>query len=435
MDKDLREAFGEEAAAVYPVTRHVESRYRRTGSFYPLAILGEIDGSVSEEMLKERIIELSELHDALRSKVVSAENGRPVQVVMKHPKTEFFHVDLRKLSKDGGISDAQKKYLASLMRIEMSKQSELGEKVLFRLGLIRISDRSSVLYSGFSHYLLDGIGIMLVLTELLCGTPVQPDHPTWQKRIERLYGKAQEEAVSYWKKFMEKAPAFPPFPAAKNVSSGDPSGERKRYYMSGGRKLYETLKNCAAERRITVSILMTYALGRALLKIQGTEETMFYTMGNGRNIEDMLLPGMFVTSFPVRIKLEDTPEDLRRQLMISERYAWIYGVPEVPLHVSDDVLLLNVQNFPASTSFRNISVTELMESSEGISDSFYDVMDSPLEIQAYPDERFGFFGWCDPERFDASALKSLLSEALVELKNYSKQQDTKENQKDNQKEN
>jgi hypothetical protein len=399
----------------------VESRFQRQGSFYPLAVLGEIDASVSEEELKERAMELSGVHEALRSGIVSFGNGRPVQVVLKHPRTEFFHVDLRKLSEDGKISAAQKKYLSSLIRMDMSKQSELGEKVLFRLGLIRISDQSSVLYSGFSHYLLDGLGIMSVLTELLGNESVQPDHRIWQKRMGRIYGKAEEEAVSYWKEFSGQAAESRPFPAAKtDFDRQITSGERKRYFMSGGRKLYETLKCCAAEHGITMSILMTYAIGRALLKLQGTEDVVFYTMGTGRNAEDMLLPGMFTTSFPVRMKQEDTPEDLQRQLVASEKHAWIYSIPEAPLSVSEDLLLLNVQNIPAPAGFRNIPVTELMEASEAVSDSFFGVMDTALEIQAYPDERFGFLGWCDPNRFDAAALEGLLRDALTELKNYPK---------------
>ena len=420
----VRVAFGEEAEAVYPVTRHVESRFLRQGSFYPMAVLGEIDASFSEEELKERIMELSKAHEALRSKIVSFEGGRPVQIVLKQPKTEFFHVDLRKLSEDGSISKAQKKYLSSLIRIDLSKQSELGEKVLFRLGLIRISDHSSVLYSGFSHYLLDGIGIMSVLTELLDKESVQPDHGIWQKRMERIYGKSEEEAVSYWKKFIDQAPEVRSFPAAKSTPDLQTvSEERKRFFMSGGRKLHTALKSYAAERGTTVSILMTYAMGRALLKLQGTQEVVFYTMGTGRNAEDMLLPGMFTTSFPVRMKQGDAPEDLQRQLLASEKYAWIYSVPDAPLLVSEDLLLLNVQNVPAPAGFASISVTELMESSETLADSFFGVMDTALEIQAYPDDRFGFLGWCDPKRFDAAALESLLREALTELKSYTKEKE------------
>ena len=419
----VRESFGEDVEAVYPVTRHVESRFFRQGSFYPMAVLGEIDASFSEEELKERIMELSKAHVALRSKIVFLEGGRPVQIVLKQPKTEFFHVDLRKLSEDGSLSKAQKKYLSSLIRIDLSKQSELGEKVLFRLGLIRISDHSSVLYSGFSHYLLDGIGIMSVLMDLLGKEPVQPDDRIWQKRMGRIYGKA-EEAVSYWKGFMDQVPEARPFPAAKSTPDLQTvSEERKRFFMSGGRKLHTALKSCAAERGTTVSILMIYAIGRALLKLQGTKEVVFYTMGTGRNAEDMLLPGMFTTSFPVRMKQGDAPEDLQRQLVASEKYAWIYSVPDAPLLVSEDLLLLNVQNVPASAGFRNISVTELMESSETLADSFFGVMDTALEIQAYPDDRFGFLGWCDPKRFDAAALESLLREALKELKSYAKEKE------------
>ena len=124
------------------------------------------------------------------------------------------------------------------------------------------------------------------------------------------------------------------------------------------------------------------------------------------------------------MKLGDSPEDLQLQLAASDKYAWIFGIPEAPFHLSDEVLMLNVQSVPLSAGFRFIHFDELMDSSETLKDSIFGVIDTALEIQAYPDSRFGFLGWCDPVRFDAAALENLLREALTELKNYPKQTDT-----------
>lgn len=411
--------------AIYPVTRHVAHRFRRRGAFYPTLLIGEIDASRSEasaERLRERAAELSEKHDALRSKLVTDGGGNPVQAVQKRPATEFFQVDLRKLSNSDGLSDAQKRYLAALTRMELSEKTELGGKVAFRLGHIRVSEEKAILFCGFSHNILDGIGVAAVLRELLGGEPVRPDRTLWQRRLRRLAGEDREQALAYWRAFFERTEPAVPFPAAENAAaSGRPlTGRKKSYFVSGGRKLYEALKESCAGRGTSLSVLMTYAVGKALLKVQETDHALFYTVGAGRSPSEMKLPGMFTVSFPVCMKTEDSPEALQRQLVRSEQYAWIFGLPDAPLPFGDALLNLNVQNIPVPEGFRVVPPSELEDgAADTLWSSYLAVTDTPLEIQAYPDERFGFMGWCDTERYDAEALKTLLREALIELKHFS----------------
>ncbi len=407
--------FGEGTEIVYPVTRHVESRFRRRGSLYPIVLTGEIDASASKEQLRQRITELSEKHDALRSRIMTGKDGEPVQVVQNQTMTEFFYVDLRKLSKGDGLSEGQRRYLSSLVRMELSERTELGGKTTFRLGYIRISDKKAILFCGFSHYLLDGIGIAVILREVLGHDPVLQDRTLWQKRIRRLFGEDRSTALAYWNIFFEQAGEAVPFPAAACP------GPKKSFFMAGGRKRFETLKKCCAEKGSTLSILMTYAIGRALLTVQGTENALFYTMGTGRNASEMQLPGMFTVSFPVYLKQEDSLEDLQRQLIRSERYAWVFGLPDVPLPSGEELLNLNVQNIPVPEGYRSLLPNELEDEENpagSLWNTYFAVTDTPLEIQAYPDERFGFMGWCDTSRYDAAALERLMREALKELRQF-----------------
>ena len=414
----------DEAGTFYPVTRHVECRYMRRGGYYPVALIVEIDADVSAEQLRQRFAELSEKHEALRSKIVPGSSGKPVQVVQKQTMTEFFQVDLRKISKEGGLSDGQKHYLSSLMRMELSEGTELGEKIAFRLGHIRTSEEKAILFCGFSHYILDGIGIAVILKELLGSDPVLSDRTLWLRRIRRQTGEAQEAALAYWRGFFDQAGEAVPFPSAEHASlSGHSLTEQKKsFFMSGGRKLSEALKESCAKRGTTLSILMTYAIGKALAKVQKTDNVLFYTMGTGRSASEMQLPGMFTVSFPVYLKKDDSLEDLQRQLIGSERHAWIFGLPDAPLPSGEELLNLNVQNLPLPKGARAIFPMELddkgTDRKHSLWNHYFAVTDTPLEIQAYPDERFGFMGWCDTERFDAAALETLLREALKELKQF-----------------
>ena len=407
----------DEIEAVYPVTVHVADRYLRRGAFYPFALLWELDDPASEEVLEARIEKLSKAHDSLRSELQMLESGEVAQVFQRASRTKFFHADLRKLSSDSGISSRQKHYLSALVRMDTSSSSELGKNTSLRLGLIRISDTRTFLYTGFSHYFLDGVGITILLRELLSDTEIFPDRARMQRRIQRLYGTGQEKAKAYWDTFFKHAKAPVSFPKG---TADESSEEKKFFYLPGGKRLYETLKETAAERETTLSVLMTYSIGKALLKLQNTKEALFLTMGTGRNSEEMQLPGMFTVSFPVCLKETDTPDDLKKQLMESDRYAWFFSIPEHALPFREDILNLNVQNIAVPKGVQPVPFTEIdnapLDSEKSIMKGTFEAIDTPLEIQAYPDGRFGFMGWCKPSRFDAASLETLLKDALKVLK-------------------
>ena len=71
--------------------------------------------------------------------------------------------------------------------MEIAEGTELGRNVFFRVGLIRISDQKTFLYTGFSHLLLDGASGAVILSELLGKAPAASDRKIWEKRLFRLY--------------------------------------------------------------------------------------------------------------------------------------------------------------------------------------------------------------------------------------------------------
>ena len=416
IEEAKQKVFPEETEAVYPVTVHVAQRYQNRGSYYPVSHFFEMNAAVSEEELKERAMELSRKHEALRSEIVLLENGLPVQVVLKEPRTEFFRADLRKLSDGEGVSEKQKQYLSSLIRMEISESTELGRKVFFRVGLVRLSESRTFLYIGFSHYLLDGAGIAAVLQELVGNEPVSPDRTLWERRMQRLYQADRSETEAYWKAFYAQIPQPVAFPKANGNDT------RKITFIPGGKRLYGTLKKACAERGITMSVLMTYAIGKSLMKLQDSDAAVFYTMSTGRTAQEMRLPGMFTTSFPVYIKKDDTPEDLQKQLIASDRHAWIFGILDSGFSADGALLSLNVQNLLEPRGVRSVSMMEIDDApydpERSVQNRYFAVADTELEVQAWPDARFGFLGWCDPSKYDPASLERLLRGALTELKGF-----------------
>ena len=481
----------------YPLILSASERFMRRGHFYPVCSLYEINGNISEEHLKNRLEEIAENHEALHSVIETDEEGYPVQKITGEPKTAFFKTDLRALAKGEGLSDGQKKYLSSFVRMELSPGTELGRKIMFRLGLIRISDKKSILYIGTSHLILDGAGISAILQELISDDPVPFDRPLWEKRMRRLYLEDRSQALEYWNTFFDALPEPSSFQKAKSADntlnneqtkqetqaadnilgneqaeqekqaadnilgneqaeqgkqaddnilgneqtkqeikaygnilnmnqaksdahSAEAVRQKRSVYMAGGNKLYNDLQVWCAKKQTTMSIAMTLAVGRSLQKLMSEKSVMFYTMGTGRTAEEMKLPGMFTVNFPVYVREKDTIEDLKMQLINSDKHAWLFGVRDSGLPVYEDMLLINVQNVYEPSGSRTVQVTEfdseLMNPDRSIQGRYLEIFDTAIEVQLYPDSRFALFGWCDPEKYDDEALKKLMQGVIIELK-------------------
>lgn len=335
----------ENVECIYPVTTIVENGQSAEPDYsYPQPYFWELRTPVSADELKARTEELAGKHQALRSVLVLPEEGRPVQVVLKEPRFEFFHVDLRALSEGEGLSVRQKDYFSSFMQMELAKNTTLGREVLFRVGLIRISEHVSIIYIGTSHWFLEGGSVYLLFRELIGRLEAKPDADLFKRRIVRLYSRDRSTALAYWRKLLEGRNGMTRLPVRSEYTDNTAV---EQFLVAGGRKLQERAYAFCRAHHYTISALMTYALGKALMRVLAVEEVCFCSIGSGREPEDSQLPGMFVVPFPVRLHSGDSIYDCQEQLLRSAPHAWIWGISDsgLPVAMDEGSIGISVQNY------------------------------------------------------------------------------------------
>ena len=262
--------------------------------------LSEIDASIiAPQALIERLTELTAKHQALRSVFLCSTDGENFQVVLREHKPNYFCVDLRALAEGDDLSQKQKDYFRTLIQLDLNRLKDLEREVLFRIGLIRISEAKSILFFAFSHLLLDGTGIAQIVRELLKQAEIQSDREIWRKRLFRLYHEDHTESLEYWRKLLEGCRSFTPLPTKQgNIEQISPEG----FHVVGGKKIYEQIAGYCESRRITIATFMHYAFGKTLMELLSLDEVYFCSEGNSRQEIDSELPGMFTIIFPVRLK-------------------------------------------------------------------------------------------------------------------------------------
>ena len=193
---------------------------------------------ITPENFKLRVEDLITKHQALRSVFLCSTDGENFQVVLSEHKPNYFCIDLRALSEGDDLSQRQKDYFRTLIQLDLNRPKDLEREVLFRIGLICISEAKSILFFAFSHLLLDGTGIAQVVRELFEQAEIQSDREIWRKRLFRLYHEDYTESLKYWQKLLEGCRGFTPLPLKQgNIKQVSPEG----FHVVGGKKLYEQI--------------------------------------------------------------------------------------------------------------------------------------------------------------------------------------------------
>ena len=345
----------ENVECVYPVTRLINESLKCRDS-WTIYRLWETDSKlILPGDLKSRLTEMTAKRPALRSVFLCADE--PLQVVLKKHKPEFFSVDLRALSEGENLSGKQRAYFRNLIQLDLNRPKNLEREVIFRVGLVRISETKSVLFMAYSHLLLDGIGVNCILRELTGQAEVHSDGEELKRRFLRLYRKDPAPDSEYWKNLLDGRNGMSQFPM-KEVNPG----VAELFPIAGGKKLYDRAAKYCEENSSTVAALIHYAFGRALMEILSTDDVCFYSAGSGRAAEDMNLAGMFVVHFPVRLRRGDSLADCKTQILSSMSHTTTWGTSSarnLPKN-GESYIVLNVRIFSAD----DIKVNRCIELSE-----------------------------------------------------------------------
>ncbi len=309
---------------VYPASALVENYLKNNNNTWPQVYCFEIGTDIMAEQLEAAMQKVSRNHTALRSLILPAGNGHFCQVVLKTPRSQFFRTDLSALSEGEGLSQKQKEYLSTLIRMEYSPMTELGKKTLLRVGHIRLSKDRALLYIGSSHLTMEVLSVDRIFRELIGQVESRPDGENLRRHMGRLLSTDRSEANAYWEKLLKGCDAYTMLPE-KPASSE--TGKNEIVYASCGPLLYEKARNFCRTHQVTLSALLGYCLGRSLQEILSLNKVCFPVAGSGRSASEMDLPGMFVVLFPLRLTKEDTVLTCQNQILRSGEHVWVWADP------------------------------------------------------------------------------------------------------------
>jgi len=318
-----------------------------------------IRGNIDPDKFRAAWEELVRRHDVLRTIFLHRDVPRPLQIVLKQWRVDFFHVDLRKLA----LKEAEAK-IVSLKAEDRATPFDLSRDPLTRVRVITLADDEAEVIWSHHHIILDGWSTGILQGELLeiyeslkLGRRHHLSEPAPFSEYITWIGK-QDQGASYrfWREYLggfSQPSGLPRFPRREPVSVG-----RRNFTFRLDGKTSGLLTTLAAANGVTLSVLLQVLWGILLCRLNGVEDAVFAATVSGRpdelrGIEGMV--GIFINAVPVRIRLNGRatfPELLKAhqaETLAASKHHWCSLADiqaETPLKQAllDHILIF--ENFP-----------------------------------------------------------------------------------------
>lgn len=265
-----------------------------------------IDYGLLEKALKLYI----KNNESIRLRICVDENGEPRQYV--HPYQDK-PIDFIDFSKYEDPISALYEWNAN----EAKKPFELINSDLYRLVLLKISDKEGGIFSNFHHIVFDAWSMALSCSlvmgyykALKNGDAIKdeqmaiPSYLTYvETEMEYYKSNRMQKDEAYWEEVYNE-----PIEATvlKTRKTNLVSTESKRKTFVAPRKFVRKLRQYCAENRITLYPLFLSALSMYINRVTGKEDIIIGTpILNRLNQVEKNTVGMFVSTVPLRIKIND----------------------------------------------------------------------------------------------------------------------------------
>ncbi|MGE6631993.1 amino acid adenylation domain-containing protein, partial [Bacillus sp. NPDC077027] len=342
----------------YPLT-HAQKRVFYTERFYPGTSVSNLGGFAklrSESGLKPSLIvdvfqEYVRRTDSLRLRLVYRDaEEEPVQYIKAYEKMPIQIV--KGWSKDDVTAWANE---------QIRQPMELIESCLIEFTVFQMSDEECWLFCKAHHIIADGISIILMgnnlmnlYHEMLHGVEVSEleqisfvDHIVSEETYES--SKRFQKDKAFWnRQFAE----IPENSSLKPHQDYQLSLNAERFSKNISTSLKERLRDFCEEQNISMLAFFLSALYIYLYRLTGRDDVVLGTfMGNRTNAKEKKMVGMFVSTIPMRAKLDGSN-------------CFISFVKEV---MADQMRVLRHQKYPY-----NLLMNDLRER-EGYTSRLFDI--------------------------------------------------------------
>ncbi|WP_432811741.1 condensation domain-containing protein, partial [Pantanalinema sp. GBBB05] len=162
-------------------------------------------GTLNLAVLEQSLQDLVRRHDVLRTTIAMV-HGQPTQVITPEMEVPLYVIDLQEQS-----ASEQARVLAQQTQLAGEQVFDLAQGPLWRLVLVQLSERESVLLRSIHHLIFDGQSHSVFMRELgalygafargeaspLLELPVQYADVAWTQR-HWLQGAVLAEQMAYW---------------------------------------------------------------------------------------------------------------------------------------------------------------------------------------------------------------------------------------------
>ena len=258
--------------------------------------------------LRQKIDEVSEMRDNLRSAYIHNGVSQPYRVVLNNRMVELRFGEL-----DYDDEQELDERLKSIMDADRRRGFDLEKDTLLRIAVYATKEKDTyAILVSQPHINTDGISIMLLMKDIFIdyalemkGIDMESETSSYKEYADWLDSRDKDGEIEYWKELLKDAPPLTKIPALiKNGPSGYRMVSEKRVFP---KEVQKGLKEKQSAFHATQNNLMQAAWAVLLMKLYRTNDCMFGTITSGREAEvagSAKIAGGFVNAFPMRARVE-----------------------------------------------------------------------------------------------------------------------------------
>jgi len=300
---------------------------------HAVAVSGPLDAGA----LGRAIEGLVARHEALRTRLVTNGDGRPVQVIDPPGPWLLEVVDL-----SGHLPEKQQIRLREFIDIEAARPFSLADGPLLRTWLLRLADGEHVLVAVVHHAVFDGWSAGVLVRELaalyraeasgeppgLAELPVQfADYALWER--DRLQGAVLAELEGYWRGAMEGFQTVQ-FPTDRPRPVLDSFEGALAQHMTD-RELLDGLRELSRREGTTLFVTLMAGLQALLCRYSGQADLVVGTVSANRGRSELApLIGYLVNTLPIRCDLSGDPAFTELLARVREATVGAYAHQDLP---------------------------------------------------------------------------------------------------------
>ncbi len=275
-----------------------------------VAALGPLD----PVLLRGAWRQVVDRHPALRTLLLWEKQEQPVQVVRREVELPWQEHDWRDLS-----DAAREDRFTAFLRDDHARGFDFAKAPLARVALIRWADEEWRLVWSFSHLVLDGWSMALVLSELQAiytaaraGQEAELPAPRpYRDYIAWLQRQDAERAEAYWRRTLAGFAPPTPLPFDGTGAPRDSGWVAAEAERALAPPVVEALHAWVRRHQITPNVLFQGLWGLLLGRWGAVEDVVYGGVVSGRpyeldGVESMV--GLFINVLPVRLRVEPAAE-------------------------------------------------------------------------------------------------------------------------------